>query len=197
MKIIILDTSTNFLYVSFYDNVIDKVLFQKIMITHNNHSENLIPSIEEGLKENNLELKDFDCVVTGNGPGSYTGLRVGCVVSKMMAFALGIKLKALSSLLFIGSGYLNKDGIYAISSVAKKNYKYLRVVRVNNGVIDTLVSDTFLDEDKYNSTINQYENIQIINEDNYKIDSKLIFNLSQDVNDIHNFVPNYLREANS
>ena len=125
------------------------------------------------------------------------GLRVGCVVSKMMAFTLGIKLKALSSLLFIGSGYLNKDGIYAISSVAKKNYKYLRVVRVNNGVIDTLVSDTFLDEDKYNSTINQYENIQIINEDNYKIDSKLIFNLSQDVNDIHNFVPNYLREANS
>ena len=128
MKIIILDTSTNFLYVSFYDNVIDKVLFQKIMITHNNHSENLIPSIEEGLKENNLELKDFDCVVTGNGPGSYTGLRVGCVVSKMMAFALGIKLKALSSLLFIGSGYLNKDGIYAISSVAKKNYKYLNYI---------------------------------------------------------------------
>lgn len=197
MRILLIDTSTTYLYVNFYDETNNKTLFSKSMVTHNNHSENLIPTIEEGLKECNLELKDFDCVVSGYGPGSYTGLRVGCVVSKMLAFTLHQKLKSISSLLFIGSGYLNEDGMYAISSVAKKNYKYLAIIEVKNGKIEYIHNDSFVSDEVYNKEISKYKNIKIINEDNYKISSEVINKLSSDVKDIHNFVPNYLREANS
>ena len=62
MRILLIDTSTTYLYVNFFDETNNKTLFSKSMVTHNNHSENLIPTIEEGLKECILELKDFSLV---------------------------------------------------------------------------------------------------------------------------------------
>ena len=197
MKILLIDTSTTYLYVNFYDTDKKETIFSKSMVTHNNHSENLIPTIESGLNETKLELKDFDLVISGYGPGSYTGLRVGCVVSKMIAFTLEKELNKISSLLFVSTGYFKNDGIYAVSSVAKKSYKYLAIVEVKNNKINYLLNDSFVSDSEYEEILSKYENIKVINEDNYLIDSEVIINLSSKVNDIHNFVPNYLREANS
>lgn len=197
MKVLIIDTSTSFLYVNFYDTGKNKTFFSKSMTTHNNHSENLLPTIESGLKECNLELKDFDIVVTGAGPGSYTGLRVGGVVSKMMAFTLNKELRKISSLFFIGSGYLLNNGLYAISSVAKKNYKYFCILESKNGKVNIIHKDSFVSDEEYEEEVSKYKDIIIVNEDNYKIDSKVILDNSKKVDDIHNFIPDYLREANS
>ena len=133
MRTLLIDTSTSFLFVSFYDETKKERIFYKQMVSHNNHSENIINVIEEGLKEANLKLKDFDKVVVGYGPGSYTGLRVGMVVAKMAAYSLDIPLYVVSSLTFVGSNYFVKDGTYIIYNIAKKDHCYLKLAVVNNG----------------------------------------------------------------
>lgn len=196
MRTLLIDTSTNFLFVSFYDEEKKERLFYKKMISHNNHSENIIGVIEEGLKETNLKLKDFNKVVVGYGPGSYTGLRVGMVVSKMTAYSLDIPLYVVSSLSFVGSSYFKNDGTYIIYNIAKKDHCYIKLVVVSNGYVDSLVDDMFTTDVEFNKYLEKYHPY-VINQDNYEIDEDVIIRLSKEVSDIHSLVPNYLRKANS
>ena len=196
MRTLLIDTSTNFLFVSFFDEEKKERLFYKKMISHNNHSENIIGVIEEGLKETNLKLKDFNKVVVGYGPGSYTGLRVGMVVSKMTAYSLDIPLYVVSSLSFVGSNYFQNDGTYIIYNIAKKDHCYLKLAVVSGGYVDTLVDDMFTTDVEFNKYCEKYQPF-VINQDNYEINEEIIIRLSKEVSDIHSLVPNYLRKANS
>ena len=166
------------------------------MISHNNHSENIINVIEEGLKQTNLKLKDFGKVVVGYGPGSYTGLRVGMVVGKMMAYSLNIPLYVVSSLSYVGSGHFLNDGTYIIYNIAKKDHCYIKLVVVNNGYVDSLVDDMFTTDIEFTKYVEKYNPI-IINQDNYEVNEEVIIRLAKEVDDIHSVVPNYLRKANS
>ena len=53
------------------------------------------------LKRNNLTIDDVEEIIVGHGPGSYTGLRVSVMVSKMLAYTKGIKLSSVSVYIFI------------------------------------------------------------------------------------------------
>src|SRR5690606_21213587 len=75
------------------------------------HQAYIIPLIDELLKRNKLDSNDLDSVVVGVGPGSYTGLRVGVTTAKMMGYQTHVKVRKVSSLLFLTSGY--KDEVYA------------------------------------------------------------------------------------
>src|SRR6187401_413646 len=63
-----------------------------------NHASFLQPAIQSLLKKNNVELKELQAVAISNGPGSYTGLRVGLASAKGLCFALNIPLITLSTL---------------------------------------------------------------------------------------------------
>lgn len=196
MKTLLIDTSTSYLFISFFDEDTKQRIFYKHMISHNNHSENIINVIEEGLNESNLKLKDFNKVVVGYGPGSYTGLRVGMVVAKMAAYSLNIPLYVVSSLSFVGSGFFDKDGTYMIYNIAKKDHCYIKMVMVNNGYVDNVLDDMFTRDEEYNKYVLKYQPT-IINENNYMINEEVIIRLAKKVEDIHSLVPNYLRKANS
>ena len=42
------------------------------------HNKMLLPGVTKLLKDNNLDLKDLAAISCGVGPGSFTGLRIGC-----------------------------------------------------------------------------------------------------------------------
>ena len=131
-------------------------------------------------------------IIVGIGPGSYTGLRVSVTVAKMLAWTLNIDLYITSSLSLLGSGYLNKDGIYAITIKAKKNYVYGKLLEVNNGKIITILEDTFMEEVEFLKNIEDYD-YQLINEENYKINiGKLIL---ERVDNLHTLTPNYIQKG--
>ena len=196
MKALMIDTSSEYLYVLIYDITNNNTLFSKNIITHNNHSENLLLVIEEGLNELNIQLKDIDEFIVGIGPGSYTGLRVGCAVSKMASYTLNKTQKTISSLLFCGSGYLDKDGLYLIKSKAKKDYSYFTIIEVNNGKIKKVIDDTFVSDMELECIKSNYKDYTLISEENYLVNPLVIYLNSFVVDDIHNLTPNYLRKAN-
>ena len=62
------------------------------------HAEKLHVFVEEILKENNKTLKDLSAIAISQGPGSYTGLRIGVSSVKGLCYGLSIPLIALDSL---------------------------------------------------------------------------------------------------
>ena len=62
------------------------------------HSQILLPLIEAVADEAGVRLSDLDLIVLGQGPGSFTGLRIGVGVAQGLAFGLGIPVAQVSSL---------------------------------------------------------------------------------------------------
>ncbi len=62
------------------------------------HAEKLQPYIDEVLNESKLNMKDLAAVAISQGPGSYTGLRIGTSLAKGLCYALEIPLIAISTL---------------------------------------------------------------------------------------------------
>jgi tRNA threonylcarbamoyladenosine biosynthesis protein TsaB len=63
-----------------------------------NHSEKLTIYIEEVLSQAGIDSAQLDAVCVSQGPGSYTGLRIGVSAAKGICYALGIPLIAISTL---------------------------------------------------------------------------------------------------
>lgn len=191
MRTMIIDTSTQLLIVSFVEN--EKVIFEVKQMGSNNHSDYLLDSITAGLKATQLEVKDFDRIIVGIGPGAYTGLRVSLTVAKMFSWTLNIPLYTISSLDLLVSGKLYQDGLYAVMMKAKKGYVYGKVIEVKKGQVTYLESEAFMDKPSFLQLIAKYD-CQIIDEE--KIDfvaTNISDNLLTKVEDITFLEPNYLR----
>lgn len=62
------------------------------------HAENLTPAIEFVCRQARVELSEISCVAVDNGPGLFTGLRVGVASGKAIAQALRVPMITVSSL---------------------------------------------------------------------------------------------------
>jgi tRNA threonylcarbamoyladenosine biosynthesis protein TsaB len=184
----ILDTSTVYLYVGFIDD--ETVIFEQKLLGKNNHSEHFLNTIVAGLNKTNLQVKDFDKIIVGIGPGSYTGLRVSLTVAKIWAWTLNIPLYTVSSLDLLGSGHFNQDGYYAIASVAKSKHVYGKVVLVKNHIISTALEEVFLEQQAFLQAISGFP-YSLIDENNYAVNQKLLS--PSLVLDLHALAPNYMR----
>ena len=194
MKTLVLDTSTNLLFISFIFD--DKVVYEVKSVGLNNHSDYLLDLIQKGLNETNIQVKDFDKIIIGVGPGAYTGLRVSMSVAKMFSWTLNIPLYEISSLDLLTSGY-KEDGLYLIKFKAKKGYIYHKAFEINDNAKkiikeEIFVSDEFIDTYEKDN----FKNVFIVNNDLYNID---VLNIKEEniklVDNVHALEPNYLRDC--
>ena len=65
---------------------------------HFSHAEKLQGFINKAMQDAQLSLSDLDAVAVSEGPGSYTGLRIGVATAKGLCYALDIPLIAISTL---------------------------------------------------------------------------------------------------
>ena len=190
MKEMILDTSSTILFINF---VIDGEIKYSVQTEgKNNHSDNLLKNIKEGLDYLHLEVKDFDRIVCGKGPGMYTGLRVSMTVAKMFAWTLNIPLYVVSSIDLLTSGYFNRDGKYKVQLKAKKDYSYTKVFSIENGKYNLIKDEEFLSNEEFNKMYN--DEYILINNENININYLLMGEGKlEKVENIHALEPNYLR----
>ena len=62
------------------------------------HSREILPSINALLEETGLSLQDLDAIIFGQGPGSFTGLRIAAGVVQGLAYGLRIPVVPISSM---------------------------------------------------------------------------------------------------
>lgn len=103
--------NTNILYIETATDVCsvaisrgDEVIGLKEEAGGNNHARNLLPFVEEALKQCGCTVKDLDGVAVSIGPGSYTGLRIGVSTAKGIAYTAGIPVMAIGTLEGIAQG---------------------------------------------------------------------------------------------
>lgn len=96
MKILAIDTSNLPLSVAVAEN--DTLLATTTTNRQRNHATSLMPLIDATLSQANISKNDLDRIAVAMGPGSYTGVRIGLSVAKMLAYALRVELVAYSSL---------------------------------------------------------------------------------------------------
>jgi tRNA threonylcarbamoyl adenosine modification protein YeaZ len=81
-----------------------EVLAERAVPSGNKHAELLTPAISGVLADAGMAMADLGAVVTGLGPGPFTGLRVGVVTAAALADARGLPVVGVCSLDAVGSG---------------------------------------------------------------------------------------------
>lgn len=166
------------LFISTYSELITIGLFkdntlimQKEKESEKSHSIYLVPMIDEILKENNIECQDLSEILVVNGPGSFTGIRLGVTVAKTLAYTLNIPIKTISSIEAISASIKDDNKIITISDTKGK---YLGIFE-NNQLVNELM---YLKNTDYEQYINNYN--YPIYEDS-KLDLQSINNYSLEI----------------
>jgi tRNA threonylcarbamoyladenosine biosynthesis protein TsaB len=95
-RILCLETATEVCSAAIVED--GKVISFREDVSGQNHSKLLTLFISQMLELNRLKASDFDAVAVSEGPGSYTGLRIGVSAAKGFCYAAGIPLIVISSL---------------------------------------------------------------------------------------------------
>lgn len=96
------------------------------------HSQTLMPLVEKTLKDSGISIKDIDLFAVTNGPGSFTGVRIGIASVKGMADALGKPCFAVSTLEAVAEPLKNKDCIACAVMDARCNQVYTAIFENGN-----------------------------------------------------------------
>jgi tRNA threonylcarbamoyladenosine biosynthesis protein TsaB len=96
MKLLALDTSTEYLSLALW---LDGDVIARGLLAGQQHSRLALPMLKEMLNEAGLALQDLDSIAFGEGPGSFTGLRIGCGIAQGLAFGAGLPVVGVSTLL--------------------------------------------------------------------------------------------------
>lgn len=129
MKILSIDTASDLCTVAVLE---DKNCIKEIVVDDaRNHSEKIMPVIEQALSETNLNLKDINLFVCDKGPGSFTGIRIG--VGTVLAFqdSLNIPCVGISSLEALAYN-VEQEGIICSLIDAKNNNVYFGLFELKN-----------------------------------------------------------------
>ena len=95
-KILMIETSTECCSVALADGA--QILASRINGTPRQHAAMLAPYVQEVLAECGLAASGLDAVAVSEGPGSYTGLRVGVSTAKGLCFGAGKPLLGIDTL---------------------------------------------------------------------------------------------------
>lgn len=94
--ILSIETATNVCSVALHQNA--ELLGHQELFVEKSHSRLLTVVIDELISHCGMSLKDLDAIAVSEGPGSYTGLRIGVSTAKGLCYSLGIPLLGVSTL---------------------------------------------------------------------------------------------------
>ena len=95
------------------------------------HAERLHVFIEEIIKEAGITLNDLSAIAVSQGPGSYTGLRIGVSAAKGLCYALDIPLIAVDTLQALASQVAISNGLIIPMIDARRMEVYSAVFAPN------------------------------------------------------------------
>jgi len=97
------------------------------------HSRTLMPIVEAMLKNAGLTAADCDAVAVANGPGSFTGIRIGIAAAKGLAFALDKPAVGVSTLEAMAVPLSHLDAVVICAMDARRGQIYNALFRVRGG----------------------------------------------------------------
>lgn len=82
-----------------YGLYLDEVLIKNIeCVSGRRHGDTAMPALDKFLKDAGIKTADINEIIVDVGPGSFTGVRIGVTIAKMLAYTLNITIKTITSL---------------------------------------------------------------------------------------------------
>ena len=119
----------------------DKLIASLTLNTGNTHSETLLPSVEAILSMSGMTVNDVDLFAVSEGPGSFTGVRIGAATVKGMAFGKDKPCIGVSTLEALAYNLRGFQGIACPVMNARRSQVYNALFRVENGTMERLCPD--------------------------------------------------------
>ncbi|WP_144658206.1 tRNA (adenosine(37)-N6)-threonylcarbamoyltransferase complex dimerization subunit type 1 TsaB [Candidatus Phytoplasma pini] len=146
-----------------------------------NFVANIVPLLDQAMKENSCLFQNLKGIIVGVGPGSYVGTRLAVLTAKMLSLEFNIDLYQISSLLLLSSGY--GSGLIT-PKIDAKNHFFYSLSLLNQKII--------LNENLYHEFfLNQFENHVILTEQNFKISLSKVLCYMKKVTNPHVLIPSY------
>lgn len=120
------------------------------------HSEQLLPIIDELLKQTRLSLKDVEGIAVAGGPGSFTGLRIGMATAKGLAQGRGIPLISVPTLEALAYNYIGASALVSPMLNARKQEIYTALYRFSLGKAEQLIADCAVTPQQWSEKLAQY-----------------------------------------
>ncbi|MCU9615315.1 tRNA (adenosine(37)-N6)-threonylcarbamoyltransferase complex dimerization subunit type 1 TsaB [Caldibacillus lycopersici] len=155
MNILAIDTSTDVLGIGLVSD--EKVIGEYITNIKRNHSTRVLPAIEYLLKDCGIQTKDINKIVVAEGPGSYTGLRIGVTIGKTLAWTLKIPLVGVSSLKVMAASGRYFDGYISPIIDARRGNIYTGLYKFENGEIIEVLEDQHISTEDWVLKLNAME----------------------------------------
>ena len=134
MKILAIDSTANTSTVALLE---DETLIALYTVnTKNTHSETLLPMVKSMLDSCRVTVDDVDALAVANGPGSFTGVRIGVATVKGLAFGKNKKCVAVSTTEALCQNLEGFDGIVCPIMNARRGQVYTCIYKNGNPLID-------------------------------------------------------------
>ena len=146
MRILGIDTSGSIASVAICDE--KSIIAQTTFMTMLTHSQIILPLVERVLKDAGLSLSDIDGFAVANGPGSYTGLRIGISAIKAICFSLQKKCIGISTLESLSYNCVGTKGIIIPLMKARTDIAYFSVFKSDGKTLTRLQEDSISDIDE-------------------------------------------------
>lgn len=165
----------------------------------NEHSIYTVSFIDDVLKEAKKTPDMVDRILVVNGPGSFTGVRIGVTIAKTYAYLLKKDIVPVSSLKILALGY---DDEYILSLIDAKQDNYYLALYDSN--YNEIISEQFNNISKVREIIDKYHPRIVSNQEmtiddmvieKRELDIVQIVNYYKDVKgmNVHLVNPNYLK----
>ena len=200
MRYLFIDTSTHGLTISLSSE--SEILSISTSCRINEHSKYALTEMEKVFEEASLKPSDIDKIIVVNGPGSFTGIRIGVTIAKTYAWALEKSISPVSSLLINAFGY---DGYnYYVSVIdARRDCVYAAIYDAN---YQTVLNEQYMSISDLNDIITSLDGTYIITGDidindiksaPIKVDVLKVIKYCKDNNTVspHSLNPNYLKRV--
>ena len=166
----------------------------------NGHSIYTTKFVKDALDEANIDANDIDNIMVVNGPGSFTGWRIGVTIAKTYGYLIKKDVTAISSLKSLAISSDSKDTIMSVIQANKNSY----YVGIYDSKYDDIIPEKCVKADELLELCNKYHphvvgvSSSVIG--TYKINKQeldilKIVNYYKDKPKVnhHKIVPNYLK----
>ncbi len=217
MKVLAIDTANYVMGVALLNE--QEVVGEIITNVKKNHSVRLMPAIEQLLKECDTKPSDLEKIVVAEGPGSYTGVRIGVTVAKTLAWSLQIPITGVSSLEVLAAnasyfdGYICPlfdarrqqiyTGLYTYEDTLKVKEEeriiliseWLPLLKELNQKVLFIGNDLSIHKETILAALGEQAVFAATAKHNPRPSELGCIGLQKESEEVHTFVPNYIRMA--
>jgi tRNA threonylcarbamoyladenosine biosynthesis protein TsaB len=111
------------------------------------HSREILPSIESLVREAGIRIEDLDAIVFGQGPGSFTGLRVAVGVVQGLGYGLGLPVVPVSSMACIAQSVIQtvNPSFVFVGLTARLEEIYYGAYKFEEGIAEGAIREGVVD----------------------------------------------------